>query len=168
MRCRKTFVTLGWVLLTVVLPAAAVAELGYQTWGVRGGVGDDPDQGIIGVHWNMGNFAKNVRLQPNLELGFGDDHTIASATFPAHYRFGNSPDFTPYLGGGVLLAYVDRDKPKRGQGSGSDFEIEPVFVGGIEWPLSGGGDLFLELDLSFGDAHDVKFMVGWMRAIRRR
>jgi hypothetical protein len=149
------------LLLTPSSPALAV--LGYQTWGVRGGVGVDPDQGIIGVHWNFGNFSKRTRLQPNVELGFGDNSTVGSLAIPVHYRFGNSPDFTPYAGGGILLGYIDRDKPKDSSG---DWFIEPLGVVGIEWPLSGGGDLFLELGISFGDAHDAKLMVGWMRRIR--
>jgi len=108
--------------------------------------------------------SRRIRFQPNFELGFGDHSTIASLGIPIHYRFGNSPNFTPYAGGGVLLAYVDRDHP---QGkSSSDWVIEPLGVVGIEWPLSGGGDLFLELGLSFGDAHDAKLIVGWMRRIR--
>lgn len=152
----------GFLLLALSAPAAA--ELGYQTWGLRGGVGVEPDQGIVGVHWNLGNFSKRTRLQPSFELGFGDNRTIASLGIPVHYRFGNSPDFTPYAGGGVLLGYIDRDKPKGG--SGSDWVIEPVGVVGIEWPLSGGGDLFVELDLSFGDLNDAKLILGWMRRIR--
>ncbi len=159
---RKYRILIGLLLLAYSSPA--LAELGYQTWGVRGGIGDNPDQGIIGVQWNLGNFSRRIRFQPNFELGFGDNSTVASLGIPVHYRFGNSPNFTPYAGGGVLLAYVDRDHP---QGkSSSDWVIEPLGVVGIEWPLSGGGDLFLELGLSFGDAHDAKLIVGWMRRIR--
>ncbi|MGB5161294.1 MAG: hypothetical protein WBP10_07335 [Thermoanaerobaculia bacterium] len=151
-------------LLLLASSSPSMAELGYQTWGLRGGVGVDPDQGIIGVQWNLGNFSRRVRLQPNFELGFGDNSTLGNLTIPVHYRFGSSPDFTPYAGGGILLGYIDYDKPK---GSGnSDWFIEPVGVVGIEWPLSGGGDLFLELGVSFGDAHDAKLIIGWMRRIR--
>ncbi len=151
-------------LLFLASSAPSMAVLGYQTWGVRGGIGVDPDQGIIGAHWNFGNFSRRTRLQPNFELGFGDNSTIGSLTIPVHYRFGSSPDFTPYAGGGILLGYIDRDKPN--DGSSGDWFIEPVGVVGIEWPLSGGGELFLELDVSFGDANDAKLLVGWMRRIR--
>ena len=152
----------GFLFLIASSPAMAV--LGYQTWGIRGGVGVDPDQGVLGVHWNLGNFTQRTRLQPNFELGFGDNATLASLAIPVHYRFGNSPNYTPYVGGGILLGYINFDKPE-GKDS-SDWLIEPLAVVGIEWPLSGGGDIFLELDLSFGDAHDAKLLVGWMRRIR--
>ncbi len=121
-------------------------------------------RGSSGSNGTFGNFSRRVRLQPNFELGFGDNSTLGNLTIPVHYRFGSSPDFTPYAGGGILLGYIDYDKPK---GSGdSDWFIEPVGVVGIEWPLSGGGDLFLELGVSFGDAHDAKLIIGWMRRIR--
>lgn len=151
-------------LLLLASSSPSLAELGYQTWGLRGGVGVDPDQGVIGVHWNLGNFTQRVRLQPNFEVGFGDNATIASLAIPVHYRFGSNPNYTPYAGGGVLLGYINYDKDKGD--SSSDWFIEPLAVVGIEWPLSGGGDLFVELDLSFGDAHDAKLMLGWMRRIR--
>ena len=151
-------------LLLLASSSPSLAELGYQTWGLRGGVGVDPDQGIIGMHWNLGNFSQRTRLQPNFEVGFGDNATIASLGIPVHYRFGNSPHYTPYAGGGVLLGYIDYDRAK--SGSSSDWFIEPLAVVGIEWPLSGGGELFVELDLSFGDAQDAKLLLGWMRRIR--
>ena len=65
-------------LLLVISASPSMAVLGYQTWGLRGGIGVDPDQGVLGVHWNMGNFTQRTRLQPNFELGFGDNATVAS------------------------------------------------------------------------------------------
>lgn len=151
-------------LLLLVSSSPSMAELGYQTWGLRGGVGVDPDQGIIGVQWNLGNFTRRIRLQPNFELGFGDNAVIGNLGIPIHYRFGNSPNYTPFVGGGVLLGYINYDEKK--SGSSSDWFIEPLALVGIEWPLSGGGQLLVELDLSFGDAHDAKLLLGWMRRIR--
>lgn len=161
---RKIASTLALVLVLSLIPAVVAAELGYHAWGLRAGLGDDPDQGIIGAHWHLGDFTQNLRFQPNFELGLGDDHTIASVALPAHYRFDNNPNFTPYAGAGVLLAYIDRDRP--GRRETSDFEIAPLFVGGIEWPLRGGGAVFLELGVSSGEAHDAKFIAGWMSRIR--
>jgi len=161
-RLRWYAVLTGLLLLASSSPSAA--ELGYQTWGLRGGIGVDPDQGIIGVQWNLGNFTRRIRLQPNFELGFGDNATIGNLGIPIQYRFGNSPNYTPFVGGGVLLGYINYDEKK--SGSSSDWFIEPLALVGIEWPLSGGGELFVELDLSFGDAHDAKLLLGWMRRIR--
>ena len=42
-------------------------------WGIRAGLGVDPDQLIVGAHWDLGEIVEHLRLQPNVELGFGDD-----------------------------------------------------------------------------------------------
>ena len=102
-------------LLLLASSSPSMAELGYQTWGLRGGVGVDPDQGIIGVQWNLGNFTRRVRLQPNFELGFRrQQHVIGNLAIPVHYRFGSSPDYTPLRRGRqCLLGYIDYDEPRR-------------------------------------------------------
>jgi hypothetical protein len=79
-----------------------------------------------------------------------------------HFRFGQASGVTPYLGGGVQVAWVDSEK---GRGD-SEIEIEPAILGGVEWPLRGGSDLFLELHLGGSDVHDAKLILGWMFRMR--
>ena len=148
------------------LPASAqAADMGLKGWGPRLGVADDPDQIIGGVHWNSGELVRHLRLQPNIEVGLGDDATVVSGTLPLHYRFRDKPALTPYVGIGVLFAYVDRDDRRPGKDD-SEFEINPVLIWGLEWPLSGGGDIFFEVDFTTGDAHEIKVVVGWMLRVR--
>ena len=150
------------VLLAILCSISPVeaAELGFYGWGPRLGVGDKPDQVLVGLHQDLGEFVDRVRLQISVELGFGDDRTIASVTLPVHYRFRVEQDFVPYLGGGLVLGFIDLD---RDRGDDSEFEIAPVLVGGIEKPVRGGNDLLLELHLTPGDdLHDAKVIVGWM------
>lgn len=141
--------------------AAGAGDIGLRQWGPRLGVSDEPDQVFGGVQWNLGELAPGLRFQPGLDIGFGSDHTVLTGTFPVLYRFRKSPEFTPYLGGGVVLSWLDRDT-RRGRSGGSDFDIAPVVSAGLEWPLSGGGDLFLQLDLSAGDGQDARLLLGWL------
>jgi hypothetical protein len=143
--------------------APAVADMGFYGWGPRIGVGEDPDQFLVGVHQDLGEFVEDLRFQPSLDLGFGDDHTVASLALPVHYRFALETA-TPYLGGGLLLQWIDFDPP-RGRG-GSDFDITGLLAGGVEWGVAGAGDIFLEIQIPGGDAHDVKVAFGWMLRAR--
>lgn len=159
---KRRSLALALFLLTILtLPAAALADLQFRGWGLRGGFGDDPDQGIVGAHWDLGTLTRNLRFMPNTELGFGDDRTVASLALPLHYVFPVSGSVAPYAGGGALLAYIDRDKP----GSNSDFEIDILLAFGLDWTLKSNNKLFVELDMAGGDAHDFKIVLGytWMR-----
>lgn len=143
------------ILVLGVLPGAASADLLFRGWGIRGGFGDDPDQGIVGVHWDLGTLTTNLRFQPNFELGFGDNNTIAGLTLPLHYVFPVNGSFVPYAGGGAVLAYVDRDK------GDSEFEVAAALAFGVDIILKSRNKLFIELDVQSGDVHDVKLMFGW-------
>ena len=154
-----------FIICLLACSAPALAEMGFYGWGPRLGAGDDPDQILIGIHQDFGEIVENLRFQPSLDVGFGDDHTLVSAVLPVHYRFSSRSDTTPYLGGGLLLAWIDHDHPGRGGGD-SDFEIAPLLVGGVEWRVRKTADALLELQLPGGDAHDAKLLVGWIYRVR--
>jgi len=149
----------------LVLSAAAVPALaeeggmGLRSWGPRVGVADDPDQIVGGIQWDIGDMARHLRFVPNFEIGFGDDHTLVVINAPVHYVFRNvEAAVVPYAGGGIALGWVYKDKDK---GDSSDFEIGLKGIGGVEWRLKGGTDFFLELNLVFGDLHDIQVLAGW-------
>ena len=129
----------------------------YQSWGVRGGFANDPDQLVIGVHFDLGQILDNLQFRPNIELGIGDDHTVLAVTAPVHYRFKAHSEVRPYAGGGPAIGLVDRDRP----GAGTDLEIALKAVAGAEWRLRNGNDFFVELNLVFGDLHDAQILAGW-------
>lgn len=151
------------LVLSVLAPLAAAADLGFYGWGPRLGLADEPDQFVVGFQQDLGEIIEDLRLQPSLDVGFGDDHTVVSATIPVHFRFDTGPGVTPYLGGGVRVAWIDRDTRRRDD---SELEISPVFVGGAEWGFGKKSDVFVELHLSPGDAHEAKLVVGWMLRAR--
>ena len=152
-----------WLLAICLLAGSgpALAEMGFYGWGPRLGAGDDPDQILVGIHQDLGEIVENLRFQPSLDLGFGDDQTLVSGVLPVHYRLLIDGKATPYLGGGLLLAWIDRDLPGR-RGDESDFEIAPILVAGVEWQTRRAADLLLEIQLPGGDGHDAKLLVGWV------
>ncbi len=114
MRAQPTRMLPILAILALAAWPAAAEEFGYQGWGVRLGVADDPDQGVAGLHLDLGEIVDRLRLAPNLELGLGDDHTILTLTIPVHYRFAVEAPVRPYAGGGLALGFVDRDlRPPR-------------------------------------------------------
>jgi hypothetical protein len=154
-RLALALVTAGLLVLGTAAAPAAAQDLAFRGWGIRGGVSDDPDQVIVGVHANMGEFIPNLRFQPSLELGFGDDHKIFTLTAPAFYRYALNRTFTVYGGGGLALG-LDRDDDN----GGTEFVISPELAGGFEWPAA-TGDVFVELGLLGGDLPNARLMLGW-------
>jgi hypothetical protein len=122
------------------------------------GLATSPDQIVGGVHFLETEIANNLYLEPNAELGFGDDHLIVSATVPFHYRIAVNARVKPYAGGGVTLGL---DRVDKGNNNDTNFEIALRGTGGIFWQLREGQVMFAELNLIFGDLHDVQAMVGW-------
>ena len=151
-------ITLLLTLAVFAVPAQAEStsdsDIGWYGWGIRGGLADDPDQGLLGVHFNLGEFTRNLRFQPDVQIGFGDDQTTLFATAPVHYRFVVGRSFTPYAGGGVTLGWVDVDH------FGSEFEAGVRATGGLDWTQDGKG-FFVEMSLGFGDVHDVQILAAW-------
>ncbi len=151
------------VALLVIAPAWAEEEevrtKDLKGWGVRFGLSDDPDQAIIGAQYDFGEIFNNVHLEPNIEIGFGDDHTILSGTAAAHYHFKEVDKIRPYAGGGLALGFVDYDLP--GGGDDTEFEVGLKAIGGMMWPLKNRRDFFAELNLGFGDLQEIQVMAGW-------
>lgn len=141
--------------------AAASPGLAWEGWGVRVGFTSGGDQIVAGAHLNLGEIRRNLRFQPDLELGAGDDTTALVGTAPLFYRFDLLSRMTPYAGGGIVLGYFDHDRdPVSPAGDDSEFGIGARATGGLEWDRA-DGNFFLELSLGFGDVHDVQFVAAW-------
>lgn len=132
---------------------------GTSPWGIRVGLATDPDQIVGGVHFLETWIAENLYLEPNAEIGIGDDHVILAATAPFHYRFQVDSKVQPYAGGGVTVGFDRIDRPVGDDDT--NFEIAGRATGGIIWRLRDGTEMFAELNLIFGDLHDAQVMVGW-------
>ena len=155
-----TSIIIMLVLLCFPLKAMAqgLSRIGYNGWGVRAGLSGSPDQGYGGIHVDLGEFHKDVRFRPSMELGFGDDQTVLQVLAEVHYVFSKYLSWKPYLGGGLGLTHVDYDNH---HGDDSDTGISLSPIGGIETQLKPGTNFFAEVKL--GLAHedpDIKFAVG--------
>ncbi len=145
--------------LTTGLAAADSRDrsFGYYGWGPRVGLAVDPDQFVIGGHVDMGEPIAHLRLQPNLELGFGDDITNIEINAPLHFRFADPIDvWSPYAGLelGYSIAFVD--------GGEDNADLGVKIVGGFERHLGDGNKFFLEGKAGLSDeVADWKFLVGW-------
>ena len=138
-------------------PEQSQRRLEIRDWGLRVGLADDPDTVLVGAHLNLGEIVEHLRLQPNVELGVGDDHTTLFITGAVHYRFNVDAEFTLYAGGGPTVGFVKRKR----RGDDTNFEIGLRAIGGIEWQLENSRAFFLELQLGFGDVHDAQISAGW-------
>jgi len=165
----RRFLPVVPVLVVLLFSGSAAPALAQGTqgvrwdgWGVRVGFSADPDQAYGGVHFNLGEFAKNVRLRPTAEFGFGEDVFLFQALAEAHYIFDKVQVWKPYVGGGLGLTYVDVDDDDNDRGDDSDTEFSVAAVGGVETKLKSGNGFLLELKIGLGDNDpDVKFGVGW-------
>ncbi|MDX1389087.1 MAG: hypothetical protein R3344_07850 [Acidobacteriota bacterium] len=132
---------------------------GDTDWGLRVGLGSDPDQLIVGGQYDFGEIARRVHFEPNVELGFGDDTISLTGTGAFFYVWDRMGSVRPYAGGGPEIGIVWFDTPG---GSDSDFEVGLQAMGGGRWKLKSGREFFVELDLGlFGDLHDIQVMAGW-------
>ncbi len=154
-------------LLGLATPALAQGagakgpRIGWNGWGVQVGVTSDPDQIFGGVHFNLGEFARDVRFRPTVDIGVGDDATLLSATADVFYVFSKVQVWKPYVGGGVGLSYVTLDNVPPGIDD-SDTDIAFLALGGVETKLKSGTKFFLEGKVGLGDNDpDLKVGAGW-------
>jgi len=143
------------VLSTPVF-AQGTAHIAYRGWGVRVGGSSNPDQVYAGVHWDLGEFARNVRFRPNFEIGVGDHVTTFQGNAEVHYVFSKVQVWKPYVGGSAGFIYADPD-----HGS-SKTDVSVMGVGGVETKLKTATTFFIEAKAGLtNDDPDFKFGVGW-------
>lgn len=158
-------------LMLLAAPAAAEdttqgssgsSGLGYRGWGPRVGLASGPDQVIAGVHFAVGEFARNVSFQPDVLVGFGDDTTSLVGSAPAWYRFRTGGNVHPYAGGAVAVGLFRRDDDDNGNDDEhTDVEIGLQIGGGAEWDLRSGNRFLVELRLDLIDVWDAYVVAGW-------
>ena len=139
------------------------SQLGLRGWGPRVGVSSDPDQFVAGVQFDLGDFVRNLRLQPSVEAGFGDHKTSLYGNFMVAYYFPVKAAVTPYAGGQVTAWFFDNDEAHDHRfDDGFNTEIGVVAVGGFEARLKSRTRFLAELQLRLiSDLPDAKLMVGW-------
>jgi opacity protein-like surface antigen len=137
--------------------------IAYRGWGAQVGLSNKPDQIYGGVHWDLGEFARNVRFRPVVEIGRGDHATLVQALADVTYIFSKVQVWHPYVGGGVGFTYVNIDSSQLPPGAdNTDTALALMGVGGVETKLRSGTKFFLEARVGFGDDDpDFKIGAGW-------
>ena len=149
-------------LILTLGPASALSapdtDVGFAGWGPRVGASVNPDQIYFGAHLDYGNFARHVRFQPNLELGFGEDMKFFAINAEAAYRFSSTWEtWTPYLGGGIGANIKSVDS---GGSNSSQTDLGINLLGGFEKGFYNGNRFFVEAKVSVNDIPDLKIAVG--------
>jgi len=151
-----TVIAIG--LLSSLTAFASTRPVGVHGIGPRVGVTINPDQFHFGGHMDLGDIASNLMMQPNLEIGFGDNFTTIAPSFELDYRFRSDWGvWTPYLGGGIGPVFYS---VKHG-GNYSELGLYAQFGIGKGSSQSQSGHFFLEGKLGLVDAPDFKVTVGW-------
>jgi hypothetical protein len=136
-------------------------SIGWNGWGVRAGITSEPDQVYAGVHFELGEFARNVRFRPNVEFGSGDDVKLLQASGEVHYVFSKVQVWKPYVGGALAVNFYKLDNAPAGVDD-SDTEFGLMGVGGIQTKLKSATSFFLEAKLGLtSDDPDFKVGAGW-------
>jgi len=140
---------------------SGTSGIGWNGWGVRVGGSSDPDQIYGGFHFELGEFARDVRFRPTVEIGVGDDETLVQVLAEVHYVFSKVQVWRPYVGGGAGWTWVNLDDVPPGY-KDSDNALALMGIGGVETKMKSGTLLFFELKIGFGDDDpDPKIGVGW-------
>jgi len=136
--------------------------IGYRGWGVQAGVSSSPDQFYGGVHFELGEFAKDVRFRPTVEIGVGDHVTLLTALAEVHYVFSKVQVWRPYVGGGAGLTHASFDSDAKRDGAKNDTDFALMGIGGVETRLKSGTKLYFEGKVGIdNDDPDFKIGVGW-------
>jgi hypothetical protein len=138
------------IVLTSIWWLAPVVASAQVSTGLRAGVSVDPDQLYIGGHVETEPLVERLVFKPNVELGFGDNVTLAAVNLEFVWKFPQRRAWSFYAGGGPAINFYQFEGP------GDDTEAGFNFVGGAE----NARGLFFEMKLGAGDSPDFKFGVG--------
>ena len=129
-------------------PPSAAAQLAP---GLRAGVSIDPDQVYVGGHLETEPLVERLVFRPNIEVGFGDDVTLAAFNFEFLWKFPRrSSEWGFYAGGGPGINLYRFDGPDDDAKAGFNF------VGGVE----NRRGVFFEFKVGADGSPRAKFGVG--------
>jgi hypothetical protein len=123
------------VLALVILLGMGSSALAQEApsglgFGLRAGMGLDPDQFVVGAQFSLGKSLKIFRVVPSVDAGFGNSLTTIdfNADFLARLLVENT-SFGFYGGGGPTLAFIDRS------GGNGSWEFGISLVAGLQVPI---------------------------------
>ena len=108
MRPEFTIVRLSLLVRVAFMLSVLTAPATAQTVGVRAGVSVDPEQFYFGGHAETAPLVDRLHFRPNVEIGLGDETTIAAFNVEFAYVFPSSEAWNVYAGAGPALNIIDR------------------------------------------------------------
>jgi hypothetical protein len=119
---------------------------------VRAGLSLDPDQFYVGGHIETAPLVERLVFRPNVEVGFGDDVTLAAFNFEFVWMFPRrrSP-WGIYAGGGPAINLYQFDGPGDETEGGFNFVVR----------LENRQGRFFEFKRAGAEGPDFKFGVGF-------
>ena len=139
---------LSFTILAVVLTAAAVPAqaAGLTGAGLQIGWSTNPDDFLIGFHYEARPLGEELDLVPSIDFGFGDV-TMIAPNLDAHYVLKTSSKLRPYIGGWHDVPLVRLRRRKR-------VGIRRGLIGGLHV----NSNMAFEAKYGLGDAPDWKFV----------
>ena len=143
---------LRWITVAALVLVSWASRASAQAVGVRAGVSGDPNQFYMGVHVQTYELADHLRFRPNLEIGLGDNVTLAALNFEFAYEVQQKKrsDWNLYVGAGPALNIYRFTNTTQSDGGFN------ILIG-----LAHRGGLFTELKVGAINSPSVKFGVGY-------
>lgn len=140
-------------------PAAGQGHSGLG-FGLRAGLGLDPDQAVLGAQVSLGKALHFFRFVPSVDVGLGDVTTFSFNGDLLLRLIVEESSVGLYAGGGPTVTRFDRDGdgPGPGEGAEDEWELGLTAVAGIQLPLIPGRATNLEARFGIGDAPDLRIL----------
>jgi hypothetical protein len=149
----------------LLLAGPAAAQVGYTDTeatypiGVRAGYTswEDVGQMHFGVDYRMGEIMENLSFTPNLEIGLGDNLTVAAFNGDVTWSFSEmvSAPWGLYGGGSLALIWADPE----GGDANSDLGISAL--AGLTRRFDNGHEGLLEFRVGLMDSPGLKITLGY-------
>lgn len=144
------------ILILSPRPGFGQDALKLTAYGVRVGasIDDELTQLLIGGHVDLGRPWTNIRIQPLVTLGLGDDALSVLAAGEAHYLFPVDPNTSrvdPYVGGGVGIHHVNFDSNDAGDNN-DETEVALLLAAGVDVPVRQWWKYFAEARFLIADS----------------
>ena len=138
------------ILLSPWLVQARTHNLGF---GLRAGMGLDPDQFVVGAQFSMGKSIGMFRFVPSVDVGFGNNMTVfnLNADFLVRLLIRDAP-LELYAGAGPTLVFWDFT-------GGSSWEFAGTLIFGTQVHLSRSFASNLEARIGIGDTPDFRLLL---------
>jgi hypothetical protein len=143
------------VLAACFAVSSAAPAFAQSGPGIRGGFSANPDQFFIGGHYVSAPIWDQLRFQPNVEAGFGDDRTVVALNVEFAYWMSVSPDWHVYVGGGPAMNLFSGN----GNDHGDNDDLGPGLT--VLAGLRRRGGLFFEMKVGAFVSPDFKLTVGY-------